>query len=84
MNQYIYCPHSYHNFICPRVRVIEYYPNGCVKRIEFFSPPQQYEYQLPPVWIQPVYPAPPWTVTCGGTVVTDRITITTVADEGNQ
>ena len=28
----------YHSGVCPRVRAIEYHPNGTVKRIEFRSP----------------------------------------------
>ena len=27
----------YHSGVCPRVRAIEYYPNGMIKRVEFRS-----------------------------------------------
>ncbi len=34
------CPHCGmgHSGTCPRIRAIEYHPNGTVKRIEFHSP----------------------------------------------
>lgn len=36
----IQCGHcgSYHTGACPRVRAIEYHPNGTVKRIEYHEP----------------------------------------------
>lgn len=41
-----YCPHCsnppshyvYHDGKCPKVKSIEYYPNGTIKRIEFNPP----------------------------------------------
>ena len=39
-----HCQHcgNYHTGQCPRIKAIEYYANGTVKRIEFFEPAQAY------------------------------------------
>ena len=38
-----YCSYcgAYHNGMCPKVRSIEYYPNGTIKTIEFFDVEKQ-------------------------------------------
>jgi hypothetical protein len=37
MYEYTFCYHcgNYHGPACPRIRAIEYYPNGTVKRVEY-------------------------------------------------
>lgn len=32
---------TYHSGLCPKVKAIEYYPNGTVKRVEFNTVPVQ-------------------------------------------
>ena len=40
-NQFKYCQHCgcYHQGTCPRIKSIEYYLNGSIKKIEYHSPP---------------------------------------------
>ena len=51
-----YCPwcsqphlgsYVYHGAACPKVKAIEYYPNGMIKRIEFFGQPPTQTYVVP-------------------------------------
>ena len=60
-----HCQHcgNYHTGQCPRIKAIEYYANGTVKRIEFFEPTQMYS----GLWqTQPLSDLPPYKITCGG------------------
>lgn len=45
MNYCPYCSDDYqkisHGGTCPRVKAIEYYPNGTIKRVEFHGPHPQ-------------------------------------------
>ena len=38
-NKFNYCDHCgcYHQGICSRIKAIEYYPNGMIKRVEYHS-----------------------------------------------
>lgn len=62
-----------HDGMCPRVKTIEYYRNGSVKRVEFHEPTMEREYvpsvlQPPREWGQP-----PYEITSGSIgVTTDR------------
>lgn len=53
------CPHCglIHETTCPRIRAIEYHPNGAVKRVEF------HDYAVPPAllfgWRNPAPHASP-------------------------
>lgn len=75
-NQCPYCDNT-HEGQCPKVKAIEYFENGQVKRIEFRSLSDY----LPPVQPLPDYrwkKISPWTVDVdsgGTTTVTDRIDI---------
>lgn len=61
------CQHcgNYHTGQCPRIKAIEYYANGTVKRIEFFEPAQAYS----GLWQTQPLPNVPYKITCsvGGT-----------------
>jgi len=37
--QLLYCDHcsAYHVGRCPRIKAIEYYPDGAVKRVEYYD-----------------------------------------------
>lgn len=73
-----------HTGVCPRIKSIEYFPNGTIKKVEYFdggnhtpsipiSPPSPQVGPFPPITIPPlVIPArqTPWTVTGGMCVTT--------------
>lgn len=54
-----HCGHL-HSGPCPRVKAIEYYPNGTVKRVEYTTPEP-----LKPIKIEPTKPYP-WDTTTWG------------------
>lgn len=33
-----YCGNAFHHGICPKVKAMEYFPDGTVKRVEFHGP----------------------------------------------
>ncbi len=56
----------FHTGTCPRVKSIEYYENGKVKRIEFKDDPLYVRPPSQPIIIQPQIPdwlKPPYTIT---------------------
>ncbi len=38
-NQFQFCQYcgAYHNAVCPRIKTIEYYPDGTVKKVELYD-----------------------------------------------
>lgn len=58
--EYCSTQHSivYHGGSCPRVKSIEYYPNGTVKRVEFVTP-NDYAAPIQPQPYAPVNPGWP-------------------------
>jgi hypothetical protein len=57
------CPHcgATHTTTCPKIKAIDYYPNGAVKRVEFKS---AQDYPIIPQW------QGPFPVTCAGAPLT--------------
>jgi hypothetical protein len=58
------CPHCglIHEMTCPKIKAIEYHPNGTVKRVEFFSIGDQLGPVMPAPL--PVAPLSPYPITC--------------------
>lgn len=57
-----YCGESSHTGVCPKIKVIEYFENGKIKRVEFYSV-NDYMIPQPPALPQPQDTSTwPWTI----------------------
>lgn len=61
-----------HNGRCPRIKVIEYYRDGSVKRVEYFDSAQPLSASTPFVRLEPTDPyKAPYVTTCGSVTISD-------------
>jgi hypothetical protein len=56
VGQCVHCGNFHPGVVCPRVKAIEYFENGTVKRVEYHEPREP---QMVPFVVPPACPAPP-------------------------